>query len=55
MKRVLEKVKSPTMLILVAKRFTWKEDIVYNETFSHVSPKDSFRIVMMIWNFIKWM
>ena len=31
---------------LVAKRFTQKEGIDYNETFSHVSKKDCLRIIM---------
>ena len=31
---------------LVAKGFTQKEDIDYKETFSHVSKKDSLRIIM---------
>ena len=31
---------------LVAKRFTQKEDIDYKETFSPISTKDSFRIIM---------
>ncbi|KAK1697211.1 hypothetical protein QYE76_013908 [Lolium multiflorum] len=33
---------------LVAKGFTQREGIDYNETFSHVSSKDSFRIVMAL-------
>ena len=33
---------------LVAKGFTQREGINYNETFSHVSSKDSFRIVMAL-------
>jgi hypothetical protein len=32
----------------VAKGFTQKEVIDYNETFSPVSCKDSFRIIMML-------
>jgi hypothetical protein len=32
----------------VAKGFTQREGIDYNETFSHVSSKDSFRIVMAL-------
>ena len=33
---------------LVAKGFTQKDDIDYKETFSHVSNKDSFRIIMAL-------
>lgn len=33
---------------LVAKRFTQKEGIDYNETFSPVSSKDSFRVIMVL-------
>jgi hypothetical protein len=33
---------------IVAKGFTQREDIDYNETFSLVSCKDSFRIIMML-------
>jgi hypothetical protein len=33
---------------LVAKGFTQREGIDYNETFSHVSCKDSFRIIMAL-------
>ena len=33
---------------LVAKGFTQREGIDYNETFSHVSSKDSFRIIMAL-------
>ena len=33
---------------LVAKGFTQKEDIDYKETFSLVSSKDSFRIIMTL-------
>ena len=33
---------------LVAKRFTQKEGIDYKETFSPVSSKDSFRIIMAL-------
>ena len=33
---------------LVAKGFTQKEGINYNETFSPVSKKDSFRIIMAL-------
>jgi Reverse transcriptase (RNA-dependent DNA polymerase) len=33
---------------LVAKGFTQKEGIKYKETFSHVSTKDSFRIIMAL-------
>ena len=33
---------------LVAKSFTQKEGVDYNETFSPVSKKDSFRIVMAL-------
>ena len=33
---------------LVAKGFTHKEDIDYKETFSSVSSKDSFRIIMAL-------
>jgi len=33
---------------LVAKRFTQKDDIDYKETFSPVSKKDSFRIIMAL-------
>ena len=33
---------------LVAKGFTQKEGITYYETFSHVSKKDSFRIIMIL-------
>ena len=33
---------------LVAKGFTQKEGVDYNETFSSVSNKDSFRIVMAL-------
>ena len=33
---------------LVAKGFTQKEDIDYKETFSPVSSKDSFRIIMTL-------
>ena len=46
---------------LMAKGFTQREGIDYNETFSPVSCKDSFRIIMAlgwhitIWNYIRWM
>jgi Reverse transcriptase (RNA-dependent DNA polymerase) len=33
---------------LVAKRFTQKEDIDFTKTFSHVSTKYSFRIIMTL-------
>jgi Reverse transcriptase (RNA-dependent DNA polymerase) len=33
---------------LVAKGFTQKESIDYKKTFSHVSIKDSFRIIMAL-------
>jgi hypothetical protein len=33
---------------LVAKGFTQRERINCNETFSHVSSKDSFRIIMVL-------
>lgn len=33
---------------LVAKGFTQREGVDYNETFSHVSSKDSFRIIMVL-------
>jgi hypothetical protein len=33
---------------LVAKGFTQREGIDYHETFSHVSTKDSFRIIMAL-------
>ena len=33
---------------LVAKAFTQKEDIDYNETFSPISSNDSFRIIMAL-------
>jgi Reverse transcriptase (RNA-dependent DNA polymerase) len=33
---------------LVTKRFTQKEDIDFTETFSPVSTKDSFRIIMAL-------
>jgi hypothetical protein len=33
---------------LVAKAVTQREGIDYNETFSHVSCKDSFRIIMVL-------
>jgi hypothetical protein len=32
----------------VAKRFTQREGINYNETFSSISSKDSFRIIMAL-------
>ena len=33
---------------LVAKGFTQKEDIDYQETFSHISQKDSLRIILAL-------
>ncbi|KAI5350153.1 hypothetical protein L3X38_003044 [Prunus dulcis] len=33
---------------LVAKGFTQQEGVDYNETFSHVSTKDSFRVIMAL-------
>jgi hypothetical protein len=33
---------------LVAKGFTWRESIDYNETFSTISCKDSLRIIMAL-------
>jgi Reverse transcriptase (RNA-dependent DNA polymerase) len=36
---------------LVAKRFTQKEGIDFTETFSSVSTKDSFRIIMTLTHF----
>ena len=35
-------------VILVAKWFTWNDVVNYKETFSHVSKKDSFRIIMVV-------
>jgi hypothetical protein len=36
---------------LVAKGFTHREGINYNKTLSHISTKDSFRIIMVLFTY----